>query len=145
MTSVRGWFIVATVLAFGAGAGAGLVANRIWESESDRLPSGDADGYLEEFEKQIGIESDAQRQKLRSYYDQYWEELQNLTSGIATQHREELNRIDGDFWRRVNQVLNEEQRRRWKDRTRGVMGHVEPANPDPIEDESSDRESGGEK
>ncbi len=132
MTGIRGWFILATILAFVAGTSAGLVCDRALQTEDDGHPSGDAGGYLEVFEREIGIENDDQRRALRAAHDTYWAELQALTQRIAAEHRDQLSEIDRRFWNEVYQKLNEEQKRRWKERTGSAIGEISPPD-DPSE------------
>jgi len=118
MTKLRIWFAAAVVLSFGAGAAATLVATRMLDAPVKPRPPGDADAYVERFEREIGPLGDAQRRALHSHYDQYWRDLQALSADLASQHREELDRIDAAFRERVYQILDPDQRRRWSERSR---------------------------
>jgi len=136
MTTIRNWFILATVLAFVAGGGLGFVADRAMQPEDDAHPSRDANSYLEVFEREIGIESDAQRRALRAAYESYFDELQALYQRIAAEHQGPLAEIDRKFRNEVLQQLNPEQRRQWLERTGSSGGEVTPPD-DPSEAEDN--------
>jgi hypothetical protein len=113
VTHLKAWFATAFALAFLAGGGAGLVAERLLGNGDDRPPLADADGYLRVFEAQVGIANESQRTALRSAYEQYWHEFDELSRRIARQHQEELGALEKAFEQRVLQQLDERQRSVW--------------------------------
>jgi hypothetical protein len=143
---LRGWFVTAAVLAFLAGGGTCLVADRLADSGDEDREVGDAEGYLEVFEREIGIRDDAQRRALRAAYDQYWRDLQSLTQRIAAEHQEELAEIDVEFVRKVSNLLtDEEQRRRWRERTGGILRNAGDADTDAGEEQPPGNEDADRK
>jgi hypothetical protein len=117
MMQVKGWFVAATILAFMAGGGSGLLVGCL-KSPTEAPPVvQDADGYLAAFKAEIGITSDDQYKALEAAYDRYWRDLRALTRSLVSEHREELARIDREFQVNVFQQLDAEQRERWVEQT----------------------------
>ncbi len=150
MMQVKGWFVAATILAFMAGGGSGLIVGCVQDTTEAPPAVQDADGYLSVFKTQIGITGDDQYKALEVAYDQYWRDLRELTRTLVSKHREELAQIDRTFLTHVYQVLNTEQRELWIEKT-GMAPPVapgptdtdtggEPLGDDPSEDEEKDED-----
>lgn len=138
---LKAWFVAAFALAFLAGGGAGLVANRLLGPEPKAPRGADVDGWLRVFEEQIGALDREQERAVRSYYESYIHDVDRLTQDLIATRQERFQEVRLAFIRRVGQQLDGANRTRWQEKT-GTVLDSGPSDPDAGQEETPEDAEG---